>query len=272
MTNRTTHNLWKLKFAVWCFVLSLAANSQAADKDKPCLPKHLDSSEWSLIWEDDFSGKTIDGTKWEHCPQYLRGVSNWSDQEAYLDGNGNLVVQISKKNDKVFSGAVRTKDKFERKYGYFEIRCKVPVIKGGWCAFWMMPFYGDLRKGEDGKGGTEIDIFESIWAENGKIQHALYWGGYSDEDLKGKPPKELSNRADLYHGYHTYAVKWTEKEYVFYIDDKPTWRTAKGGVMRVPAYMKITIEAACWAGDVKQEKLPKRMIVDYVRVYGRACK
>lgn len=33
-------------------------------------------SEWGLVWEDDFAGSQLDGTKWELCK---RGGSDWND-------------------------------------------------------------------------------------------------------------------------------------------------------------------------------------------------
>jgi hypothetical protein len=34
--------------------------------------------------------------------------------------------------------------------------------------------------------------------------------------------------AGLADGWHTIGLDWTEKEYVFYVDGKGTWRTDKG--------------------------------------------
>lgn len=233
-------------------------------------PKNLNPAEWELVWEDDFNGDKIDTTKWASCPEWDRCDKHckWSKTDAFVDGKGQLLVQI-RKDDKgrILAGAVRTKDLFEKKFGYFEIRCKVPVIKGGWCAFWMMPADGN-KVGDEGRDGTEIDIFESIRADQGHVNHALHWDGYGKEHKsKGETFK---NRSDLYgNEFHTFAVEWNEKQYVFYIDDKETWRTSVGGVMQNPAYMKITLEAAKWAGDIHAEKLPKHLVVDRVRVFDR---
>lgn len=231
-------------------------------------PRHLSESEWILVWKDEFLGEKLNESKWKHCPEWNRcdGDSKWSDEDAYLDGNGSLLLRIRKHDGRIRSGAVRTKGLFERRFGYFEIRCKTPVINGGWCAFWMMPSMGN-HPGNDGRDGTEIDIYESIDAIKGNVQHALHWDGYG-KDHKSKIHK-IKNRHDLYEGYHTFGILWNENEYIFYIDDKETWRTSAGAVMQVPAYLKITIEAAKWAGDIRKEDLPKFMIVDCVRVYGR---
>lgn len=261
-----TTNLKRQVAVASLVVLNIAMISHSAEKDKAKFPKHLNQSEWRLCWEDDFSGEQIDKAKWAHCPEWFRGSGQcqWSPKESFLNGKGKLRLGISKRDGKIFSGAVRTRSLFEKKFGYFEIRCKVPVIHGGWCAFWMMPATGN-RPGNEGRDGTEIDIFESIAADKGKVNHALHWDGYGKE-LKSKG-FAMDKMSHLYKGYHTYGMLWNEKEYVFYIDGKETWRTSAGGVMQVPGYLKITVEAAKWAGDVFKENLPKYMLVDYVRVY-----
>lgn len=227
----------------------------------------LDTSQWKVVWEDDFSGTGLDRTKWKHCPEWERqgGHCQWSHKHSWLDGKGNLILAIDKSGGKRRSGAVRTKDLFECRYGYFEIRCKVPVIKGGWCAFWMMPVNG-VPEGDNGRKGTEIDIFESIWAERGEVNHALHWGGY--ERTHQKAFQNFQNKHHLYEGFHTYGVYWSPTQYIFFIDGEETWRTDAGGVLQKPAYLKISIETGEWAGDIDSEVLPKQMVVDYVKVYG----
>ena len=254
-----------------CFLSVIKASGQViaeTEKTKVEFPNAINPDEWKLEWEDEFIGESIDNTKWEHCPEWDRcdGFCKWNDKYAYVDGKGKLILQIQKEDDKILCGAIRTKDIFEKKFGYFEIKCKVPVIHGGWCAFWMMPADGN-NPGNEGKDGTEIDIFESIFADKDHVNHALHWDGYNKEHKNDS--YRIENASHLYKGYHKYALLWNEKEYVFYIDDKETWRTSAGGVMQVPGYLKITMEAAKWAGNIHEEKLPKSMTVEYVRVYSK---
>jgi len=227
----------------------------------------LAQAAWSqaLVWDDDFDGTRLDSTKWEHCPEEPRKDNSfWCDEDAYLDGKGNLLVRIRKdEKDRIMCGAVRTVGKFERTYGYFEIRCKIPKVKGAWTAFWMMPYYGKID--DPGTHGTEIDIMESAQPQHGWVNHALHWGNYTDNHQVAE--KHIKNMSEVYEGFHTYACHWTRDEYVFYIDGKETWRTSAGGVSQVPGYLKITAEAAMWAGNAQEEDLPSYMVVDYVRVY-----
>ncbi|MDE6471108.1 MAG: hypothetical protein K2L19_08830, partial [Eubacterium sp.] len=76
---------------------------------------------------------------------------------------------------------------------------------------------------------------------------------------------------------------WTEKEYIFYINGKETWRT-DFGVSQVAEFLLVSVEIAgkdnanpentdnkfTWAGDIRNnpEKLmPADFVIDYVRVY-----
>ncbi len=61
--------------------------------------------------------------------------------------------------------------------------------------------------------------------------------------------------------------RWTPEHYVFYVDGKETWRT-DNGVSHRPEYMILSLEVGEWAGDIANAKLPDRLYVDYVRVYG----
>lgn len=230
----------------------------------------VDGKTFSLTFEDDFDGDTLDSTKWEKVPLQKRQDLNnyWDESMVWLDGEGNLVIEMSydKENDRFLSGAVRSRGKFEQAYGYFEIRCKVNNVPGYWTAFWLM---GDSVNDETGGGrnGTEIDIMETPYYNTKQVQNTLNWDGYG---YRHKSSGNVSD-IDVYDGeYHTFSLLWTEKEYVFYTDGKETWRTdaaAALGTCEVPLFIKISSETGSWTGIPDPEKLPDKMITDYVRVY-----
>ena len=220
-----------------------------------------------MVWNDEFNGTTLDASKWKVPPAWNRqDGSYWSADNYKMTGNGQLRLSVTEKNGKVYCGALRTHNLFDKKYGYFEVRCKVPQMQGGWAAFWMMP-YGN-KPGNSGNDGTEIDVFESINGWKGQINHALHWDGYGTEH---KHEAKKMQRPDLYDdNYHIFSVMWTPKEYIFYIDNKETWRTSTGGVADVKQYLKLTLEVSghTWPGDWKKQKVKTiHWLIDYVRVY-----
>lgn len=220
---------------------------------------------WVLTFEDTFQGTELDWSKWSYCPEEPRHTGFWSNQDAFLDGNGNLVMQISERDGKFYSGAIRTRDKFEQAFGYYEIRCQIPQEEGFWTAFWLYADCVQEVKGH-GRDGTEIDIYESAYFKESSVQHALHWGGYEENHQK---EEEVIHIPGIYEGFHVFALEWTKEEYIFFIDGKETWRTSAGGVCQVPLYVKVTAEVGPWAGDATQAKLPASWLVDYVRVYKR---
>jgi beta-glucanase (GH16 family) len=249
------HRSLKLIFLV--FLSSLSGYSQVP-------------ANYQMVWNDEFNGTELDAGKWAPCPAWNRqGGSYWEADNLSLNGAGKLTLKVTERNDSVFCGAIRTHNKFDQKYGYFEVRCKVPQIQGGWAAFWLMP-YGN-KAGSQGNDGTEIDVFESINGWNNKVNHAIHWDGYGADHQKAS---QSSDRPDIYdNAYHKFAMLWTPTEYIFYIDDLETWRTSAGGVSDVNEYLKLTLEVSgdTWPGDWNnQTEKPINWMIDYVRVYEEA--
>ena len=119
-----------------------------------------------------------------------------------------------------------------------------------------------------GVNGTEIDIYESPFYNERKIQHTLNWDGYG---AAHKYEGSIVD-ADVYDGkYHTFGLLWTEDEYVYYIDGIETWRTDAQkamGTCETPLYMKITAEMGSWTpDDINPANFPDHIKVDYVKTY-----
>jgi beta-glucanase (GH16 family) len=239
-----------LFLAVACLVVPVRAEPPVGKK-------------WKLIWSDDFDGRTLDEAKWERVGDGRRKGGFWLKEDAYLDGKGVLVIRSKKEGDRYSCGGLRTRGKFQRAFGFYEIRCKVPSEVGTWAAFWLYsPVMG--RVGNGGEDGAEIDIFEAPWRGEDRINIALHWDGYGKNHKSAgwKVPAPGLNK-----GFHTFGLDWSPQEYVFYYDGKEVKRTSVGGVCQVPLYIKVTSEIGSWAGDITKAKLPDYFIVDYVRVY-----
>lgn len=249
-------------------LLSLAGSvsggeaSAAAGEGPTQLPTPPVGKVWRLVWHDEFSGTQLDRSLWD-APEYERRGHLWRAANAYLDGQGNAILETSKVGDRYASPCIRTKGKFEKAFGYFETRCRLPKEQGHWSAFWL---YNDSvgKIGDQGRDGTEIDIMEWPYRD-GRVQLTLHWDGYGKaHQSEGRTVKEP---AVLDGQFHTFALWWSPDEYVFYIDGKELWRTRAGGVCQVPLYLKLSEEIGSWAGDITKAVLPDRFVVDYVRVY-----
>jgi len=253
---------------VFC-VLAGAVSATAGPGDEAAkiqdefMPPAGEGKTWKLAWSDEFNGTKIDRSKWEILGDWKRRDAYWVKEDSYLDGKGNLIIRTKKDGDRYTSGAMRTRNRFEHKFGYWVCRCKFPEQVGHWPAFWLHA--GSVGKvGNQGRDGTEIDIMEKPWLED-KITQNLHWDGYgaAHKNAGGKS----STIPGISEGFHTFGLHWKSDEYVFYVDGKETWRTNAGGVSQVPQYMKLTEEIGKWGGDIKKAELPDYFVVDYVRVY-----
>src|SRR4029450_6042357 len=67
------------------------------------------------------------------------------------------------------SGLMTTFEKFSQRYGWFEVRCRVPRGRGFWPTFWLLP--------EPLGWPPEIDIFEVKGQEPTRIYLTHHWLG-----------------------------------------------------------------------------------------------
>lgn len=236
----------------------------ASNDPLPALPS---GQKWQLAWGDEFDGKELDPAKWEILGDWKRRAGFWTKSESYLDGKGSLILRTRQGDDKFVCGAVRTKNRFEHRFGYWVARCKLPTQPGHWPAFWIMSD-GVFKVGEDGRDGTEIDVAE-FPKRDGTYEINLHWDGYGREhQSRGKKITEPA----ITNGFHTYALQWTPTNYTFYVDSKEVWQTTVGGVSQAPEYLKLSEEIGDWGGDIRAAKLPDYFEVDYVRVYDAVAK
>ncbi len=243
-----------------CLLPAIGWAAQAAPEE--FLPGLSEGQSWRLAWSDEFEGDAVDPSKWEVLGDWKRRDGYWVKEDAYLDGKGNLILRTKKDGDRYTCGAVRTRGKFEHRYGYWICRCKFPEQPGHWPAFWLMG-RGVGKVGDGGRDGTEIDIMEKPWREDRTTQN-LHWDGYGKEHQSAGTKFTVPG---LSEGFHTFGLLWTPEEYVFYVNGQETWRTSAGGVSQVPQFAKLTEEIGEWGGDITKANLPDHFVVDYVRVY-----
>ena len=220
---------------------------------------------WKLAFEDNFDGDKLDSAKW--IPGYEWGQTH--NYNAYCDpanvliekGLLRLKVEDKPSHDKKYTSAVvTTYNKFSQKYGYFEGRFKVPMAKGFWPAFWMLPYPQHWP--------PEIDIFEMI-KDDPKVYTTYHWsdGGHKSSG-KNWTDKDFSYSAD----FHTYGLLWEPDKIVWYIDgvERARFTDAKV-IVSEPMYLLINFGIdADWPGPCDATTpFPSYYECDWVRVYQR---
>lgn len=246
----------------------------------------VDMSKFTLVFEDDFDGDTLDETKWSHNGQGVRKGGYWDKDQTFVR-DGNLIIKTEyKENGKYgpgyYSDRVDSRTYHMQKFGYFECRCILPAAQGLWSAFWISN-KAVSKDGNPGTNGTEIDVFESpLWYRNLKghdnnmITSNLHYGGYH---LQTKYKNVTVSKANNpYSEYNTYGLEWNEDGYIFYINGIETGRSKFGGVSKVTEYLELSVEVDGvdgspyygWSGLItrnKNNEIPAEFKVDYVRAY-----
>lgn len=241
------------------------------------LPVLLENG-WHLVFEDNFDGSSLneniifgdgyEGDKmvWTYSPNYERWPaknakkSNWWCPDTVSLKDGALQIRSFYDDNHAcggvcagkgrFTGGIETRVLnqttgesqmlFSQAFGYFEARVKFPNAPGLWSAFWLQST-GQGKINNDGKDGTEIDIYESAFIKHKtRMGHALLWNGYGEHARVEDYITDTD--VNLYDGYHTFALKWTPEYYVFYVDHIPTWASSAGGVAKVKEFLRLTVE------------------------------
>lgn len=266
MNNNNLNSIFKVVLTGVVFLSAISCSNKTTGKSA--------ANKRQLVWSDEFNEAKIDETKWNIHHNKRRTDPEgkdawWHKDNAYLE-NGNLVIRTSKIDGAYAGAAVNTKGKFERAFGYYETRVKMQKEQGHWGAVWLFS-PKVLTVGNEGRDGTEIDIFEGPYVGLNKdsVNVALHWDGYGKAHKKAN---KIVTGMKLNDGnWHTYAVEWTPDVYKFYYDGKMVWETTAGGVCQIPLHLIVSDEIGDWGGklDIRKANLPDYMYVDYIRVYDR---
>lgn len=239
----------------------------------------FNNKKYTQSFYDDFEGNELNPKLWSKCPEWQRQDLGgyWKDECSSVK-DGILVIEAKKEGDNLYSGAIRTKNKFYQGYGLYKIKFKAEKTNGCWYAFWLMSETEEVI-GNGAINGAEIDIFEIISNDpkrpQGKkkyLNSAVHWDGY------GKYHKSKASQYfiddSFYDTWHEITFEWTPEYYKAWLDDIPTpiWNTEGkaeeyGGINTQPNYIKITAEFGEWGGEIDESVLPCHLFVDWVKVY-----
>jgi hypothetical protein len=242
----------------------------------------------ALVWADEFNvDGGVDRSKWA----YQNGP-NPSNQERqyYTDRADNSFVQngalqiIAKCESyasySYTSARLRTKGLASWGPGHrVEARIKLPVGRGTWPAFWMLPT-NNAYGGWPNSG--EIDILETVGCTQGKVYGTVHTGAYNH--MKGTQ-KGSSTPTD-YSQWHTYTVDWSSGGVKWYLDGKEYYSYAPDNFndsskwpFNQQFYIILNVAVGgSWGGfcfnggrpscsSNSDFGSPQVMQVDYVRVY-----
>jgi len=191
---------------------------------------------------------------------------------------------------RAFSSArLTTRGKASWLYGKIEVRARLPQGQGTWPAIWMLPEKD--RYGRWAASG-EIDILEAVnlgvacttcpGGRENTILGTLHFGGkWPNNKHKGE---EVPFPEVLDGGFHTYTIEWYPDRMIGRVDGRifaerkaeewsTTGSTAPGAPFDQPFHLILNLAIggklaeSRGLGGVRLDGYPKRMEVDWVRVW-----
>ncbi|RIA09399.1 putative secreted protein (Por secretion system target) [Flavobacteriaceae bacterium MAR_2010_72] len=236
----------------------------------------------TIVWADEFSGTTLDQTKWNYqigdgCAE---GICGWGNNELQSYQQANVVVsngtlKITAKKERIrgsqyTSGRINSKAKGDFTYGRFEASIKLPYGDGLWPAFWMLSTnnpYGTWPQ------SGEIDIMEFVASEPDKIFGTIHYGDlYPNNQFQGNG--YTLHGANYPDAFHEFAIEWEPGEIRWFMDGilYSVKKTEDVSPFMWPFdqdfhFLLNVAVGGNLGGTVNNNMLPATMEVDYVRVY-----
>ncbi len=239
-----------------------------------------------LVLEDNFDNPGApDSNLWDYNigDGTAQGIPGWGNNELqyYTDRAENVIVedgvlkitalQENFQGSGYTSARILTKGKFQKTFGRFEARMKLPWRQGIWPAFWLL--------GDDNNGTQvwpqigEIDIMEYRGQDPTIVLGTVHGPGYSGANSISKSYDLITERFDT--DFHVFGIEWGPDYINYYVDDvlynQITPDDVPGEWVFNDNEFYIIINMAVGGSFVGSPSsstvFPQVLEVDYVRVY-----
>lgn len=259
-----------------CTFLALSAPANVTQAGSEAPNPTIDLAQFEPSFREDFDSLDLSNwgclTRWiAHTPwagdfgdaRFIGPGTNspFSTQEGILTIRARLNSK-GKWESGMLSSWSRCNNGYAQKFGYFEIRAKLPSGAGFWPAFWLI--------GVDRSEGTvEVDIFEYYSHRTNKVSLNIHKhkGGPDDKKVSfGK--RHIVTPGVLSEKFHTYGAELTEDEVIFYLDREEIWRTPAPEEFRQPMYILVSLAAEEYRMD-ENTPASATMEIDYIHAYQR---
>ena len=253
-----------------CLVVTLSLSQNIVAQSEQCIPTFVENFESEV---DPANWRIVEGNG---CDVGLCGWGNnevqYYSQQAIGVVDGALSITVAENNGRITSGKLVSEGLFSQQYGRFEARINLPVGRGLWPAFWMMP-HSDSAWPLAG----EIDIMEWTGNEPNRLIGAAHFGPlppnnvhYSETLLVPTPWNE---------GWHEFAIEWSPELIQWEVDGRVHGIMTPHNILphpwvfnQVPFYLILNVAVGgTLGGEVHVEDLPAMMLVDWVKVYPPNC-
>ena len=258
-----------------------SSHAQAEANDSAGVP-----AGYALVWSEEFDGDGLpDSSKWRYDTEMNKAGWYHGELQYYAAGrlensrvsDGKLVITAHKEalasepdygGQAYTSARLITRGKASWKYGFFEIRAKLPCGVGTWPAIWTL---GTNEDEAIWPANGEIDIMEQV----GKLPTEINATLHMTATAGTAGITEMTTVADACTTFHNYQLTWTEDKLVIGVDNAPYFTYANPGTGKAswpydsPQYLLLNLAIGGeMAGSIVDDSIfPRQMEVDYVRVY-----
>jgi beta-glucanase (GH16 family) len=253
----------------------------------PCggiTPAKTGGGTYRCAFDDEFNTTTLDTSKWTVVQTDQLGFPG--NGECYVNnpqhvslGGGSLALTETKgtsqcalyQTTQYNSGMIESHQKFAQRYGYFEVRAKLPAGAGFQPAFWMLP---ELKTYGVWPYSGEIDVVEGFTAFKGMVSPHLHYMGSTGVQTG---PGAYCTISTASSAFHTYAVEWSPSKMNFLYDGKSCWSISKWSPLAPltqPApfdtafYLNLQLATGYGTNAPTAATVyPSTFAIDYVRVW-----
>lgn len=252
--------------------------------------------EWELVWADEFDRNgTPSPEKWSAEKEFIRNreLQFYTDLPENLRVEDGMLVMEARKveprdnprfdaasdkwprNQKTYSltsASICSKAPYTMKADErLEVRAKIPTGPGFWPAIWAT---GENRNKIGWPKCGEIDFFEYFGNQPEMFSCNLHFSG-----AEGKHDADIGKAGlgfDPGTEFHVYAAEWDRNEFRSYIDGALIMRRPMPDETRNPArsYLQpfnlrfnFAVKSNQSTGLLPDDALPRKFMIDYVRVY-----
>ncbi|WP_309381346.1 glycoside hydrolase family 16 protein [Cerasicoccus frondis] len=176
------------------------------------------------------------------------------------------------------AGMLSSYDRWTQRYGYFEMRAKMPTARGLAPTLTLIPDRGadgglnlhERRTSHDFNGkGMEMDIVRHLteWGP-GRVGIGVRWGGPAGTHIQRNWGDSYIYHGPTEDGWHTYGLLWEPDRLVWHIDGQKKGEWQSDAIADVPCYLAVTLPMGKHATkNVDQARLPDDWRIDYLRVW-----
>jgi len=241
-------------------------------------------SGYNLVFSDEFRGFSLDGSKWNSQYRWGPDLIINSERQYYVDtlnqpdfghspfefDGEHMTINAIRTPDWLrdrarqqpyLSGAITTFNKFTMRYGYVEMRARMPRGRGMWPAFWLLHNTDFDRR-------PEIDVVEMLGHQTDLVYHTYH--RFDNGNLVSTPSFQAPG-PDYAADSHTYSVLWEPGLIIWYVDGVERNRYQNGNVSHEDMYLLLNLAVGgWWPGDPDgSTPFPARYTIDYIRAYAR---